>query len=39
VHTDLGQKFIRGVDPKHKRVVGADHKLVAGDVIKIVASK
>jgi ribosome-binding ATPase YchF (GTP1/OBG family) len=39
VHTDLGQHFIRGIDAKSRRVVGADHKLVAGDVIKIVASK
>lgn len=39
VHTDLGQNFIRGIDAKSRRVVGADHKLAAGDVIKIVASK
>ena len=39
VHTDLGNHFIRAIDAKHRRVVGADHKLAAGDVIKIVASK
>jgi ribosome-binding ATPase len=39
VHTDLGNHFIRAIDAKHRRVVSADHKLVAGDVIKIVASK
>lgn len=39
VHTDLGDHFVRAIDAKHRRVVGADHKLVAGDVIKIVASK
>ncbi len=39
VHTDLGSHFIRGIDARHRRVVGADHKLVAGDVIKIVAGK
>jgi hypothetical protein len=39
VHTDLGDHFIRAVDARHRRVVGADHKLAAGDVIKIVASK
>jgi len=39
VHTDLGSHFIRGIDARHRRVVGADHKLAAGDVIKIVAGK
>lgn len=39
VHTDLGSHFIRAIDAKHRRVVGADHKLAAGDVIKIVSSK
>jgi ribosome-binding ATPase YchF (GTP1/OBG family) len=39
VHTDLGQHFIRGIDAKTRRVVGADHKLQAGDVVKIVAAK
>lgn len=39
VHTDLGNHFIRAIDARHRRVVGADHKLAAGDVIKIVASK
>jgi ribosome-binding ATPase YchF (GTP1/OBG family) len=39
VHTDLGQHFIRAIDAKHRRVVSADHKLVAGDVIKIVANR
>jgi ribosome-binding ATPase YchF (GTP1/OBG family) len=39
VHTDLGQHFIRGVDARARRVVGADHPLKAGDVVKIVAGK
>ena len=39
VHTDLGKNFIRGIDGRTKRVVGADHPLKAGDVIKIVAAK
>ena len=39
VHTDLGTNFVRAIDAKHRRVVGSDHKLVAGDVIKIIASK
>ncbi len=35
VHTDLGDGFIRGVDGKTRRVVGADHELSDGDVLKI----
>lgn len=38
VHTDLGDKFIRGIDCRTKRVIGADHELAAGDVIKIASS-
>ncbi len=37
VHTDLGQKFIRAIDVRTKRTVGADHELKDGDIIKIVA--
>lgn len=37
VHTDLGEHFIRGVDCRTKRTIGADHELAAGDVIKIAA--
>jgi len=39
VHTDLGKHFIRAIDGRTKRVVGADHPLKSGDVIKIVAAK
>ncbi len=39
VHTDLGNHFIRAVDARARRVVGADHALKAGDVVKIVAGK
>jgi ribosome-binding ATPase YchF (GTP1/OBG family) len=39
VHTDLGEHFIRAVDAKARRVVGADHPLKAGDVVKIVAAR
>lgn len=39
VHTDLGEHFIRAVDARTRRVVGADHALKAGDVVKIVAGK
>ncbi|MDA0925193.1 MAG: 50S ribosome-binding GTPase [archaeon] len=35
VHTDLGAGFIRGVDGRTRRVVGADHELADGDVLKI----
>jgi ribosome-binding ATPase YchF (GTP1/OBG family) len=37
VHTDLGENFIRAIDARSKRVVGQDHELQDGDVIKIVA--
>lgn len=39
VHTDLGEHFIRAVDCKTKRVIGHDHELKAGDVVRIVAGK
>lgn len=39
VHTDLAKNFIRAIDAKSKRVVGAEHALEMGDVIRIVASK
>ena len=34
-HTDLGDGFIKGIDGRTKRVVGADHELADGDVLKI----
>ncbi len=39
VHTDLGERFIRAVDCRTKRVVGADHVLEDGDVVKVVAAR
>lgn len=39
VHSDLGDKFIRAVNAKTKRTVGADYILQDGDVIRIVANK
>ncbi len=39
VHSDLGDKFIRAVNAKTKRTVGADYELQDGDVIRIVANK
>lgn len=38
VHTDLGEHFIRAIDVRHRRTVGADHPLQHGDVVRIVAS-
>lgn len=38
VHSDLGNNFIRAIDTRTKRVVGHDHELNDGDVIKIVAN-
>lgn len=39
VHTELGDHFIRAVNARNKRVVGADYELQNGDVIRIVAGK
>lgn len=39
VHTDLGDHFIRAIDVRTKRVVGADHELKNNDIIKIVSHK
>jgi len=38
VHTDLGDKFIRAIDARTHRTIGADHELNDGDVIKIVSN-
>ena len=37
VHTDLGEGFIKAIDARTHRVVGADYELKDGDIIKIVA--
>ena len=37
VHTDLGDHFIRAIDARTHRVIGADYELKDGDVISIVA--
>jgi ribosome-binding ATPase YchF (GTP1/OBG family) len=39
VHTDLGDKFICGVDVRTKRKLAADHELENGDVIEIMTAK
>ncbi|HHD16424.1 MAG TPA: redox-regulated ATPase YchF [Euryarchaeota archaeon] len=35
VHTDLGDHFIRAIDCRTGRSIGADHELKMGDVVKI----
>jgi len=35
VHSDLGDGFIKGVDGKTRRIVGAEHELADGDVLRI----
>ena len=35
VHTDLGDGFIRAVDGRSRRIVGAEHECSDNDVIKI----
>jgi len=37
VHTDLGDHFIRAIDARTHRIIGADYKLKDNDVIRIVA--
>lgn len=37
VHTDLAAGFIRAVDARSHRVIGADHELADGDIVRIVA--
>lgn len=39
VHTDLGEHFVRAVDARTKRVIGHDHELKMGDVVRIVAAR
>ncbi len=38
VHTELGDHFVRGIDCRTKRTIGADHELQAGDVVRIAAN-
>lgn len=39
VHTDLGESFVRALDCRTHRVIGADHELKAGDVVKVIAAR
>lgn len=38
VHTELGDRFIRAINARTKRVIGADYELQPDDVIKIIAA-
>jgi ribosome-binding ATPase len=38
IHTDLGKNFIRAIDVRNRRTIGADHVLNHRDVIRIVAA-
>jgi len=37
VHSDLGEGFVRAIDARSGRVIGADHELTDGDVVSIQA--
>ncbi len=37
VHTQIGEGFIKAIDGKTKMVIGKDHKLKEGDVVRVVA--
>ena len=37
IHTDLGEGFIKAIDARTRKAVGADYELKDGDIIKIVA--
>ncbi len=37
VHTDIGEGFIRAVDCKSKMIIGKDHPLKDGDVVRIIS--
>ena len=39
VHTDLGDNFIRAMDVRARRVVGADHELKNNDIIRIISHR
>ncbi len=39
VHTDLGEKFIRAINCRTKRIIGAEYALEDGDIIKIIAHR
>ncbi|MFE3846151.1 redox-regulated ATPase YchF [Thermoplasmatota archaeon] len=36
IHTDIGDNFIRAIDARTHRIIGSDHELNDGDIIRIV---
>lgn len=38
VHADLAKGFLYAIDARSKQRIGADHRLISGDVIKIVSA-
>ena len=39
IHTDIGDGFIRAIDARSKRVIGADYELKENDIITIVSRR
>ncbi|KYK25811.1 MAG: translation-associated GTPase [Candidatus Proteinoplasmatales archaeon SG8-5] len=39
IHTEIGDGFIRAIDARTKRVIGADHELKENDIITIVSRR
>ena len=39
VHTDLGENFIRAIDGRTHRALGAEHPLEPGSVVRIVSRR
>ncbi len=39
VHSDIGESFVRAIDAREGRTIGAGHELDHGDVIRIVADQ
>ncbi len=37
VHTEIGEHFIRAINARTQRIMGGDHELEDGDIVKIVA--
>jgi len=37
IHSDIGEGFIRAVDARTERTIGADHELEHGDVVRILS--
>jgi ribosome-binding ATPase YchF (GTP1/OBG family) len=37
IHTDIGDKFIRAIDARTKKVIGSDHVLKNNDIISVIS--